>query len=209
MAGLREEALRSIMPHVHERTYRPGQVIVLEGEGCEFVYLVARGLVRTRRLSPEGREQVLAYVGPGGTFNLVCALDGGPSPATVDAVTEVAVYAIAASEFREIMREHREVALAVEKHLAAEVRRLSDLVESLALYTVRTRLARFLLSAAEGTHPARHWTQEEIAVHIGTVREMVGRSLRDFAAEGWIRRQRGRVVIVNREGLVHVASGSE
>jgi CRP-like cAMP-binding protein len=100
------------------------------------------------------------------------------------------------------MRDHRQVALAVSAHLAAEVRRLSDMVEDLALHTVRTRLARFLLTSAEGTPMAqRQWTQEEIALQIGTVREMVGRTLRAFSAEGLIRRQRGQIVVVNREGL--------
>jgi len=78
---------------------------------------------------------------------------------------------------------------------------LTNPVEDLSLRTVRTRLARFLLAQAEDPQPSHRWTQEEIAVHIGAVREMVGRTLRAFAASGLIRRQRGRVVVVDREGL--------
>mgnify|MGYP000179699304 CR=1 FL=1 len=100
-----------------------------------------------------------------------------------------------------------EVALAVLERLAAEVRRLSDMVESLALHTVRTRLARFLLSTAQNPNSPKRWTQQEIAAHIGTVREMVGRSLRAFADEGWIHRQRGRIVITNRQRLEREAGG--
>jgi CRP/FNR family cyclic AMP-dependent transcriptional regulator len=207
--GLGEDALRRIAPQVHERTFSPGQVIVWEGDPCQAVYLIAQGLARTRRMSPEGREQVLAYLGPGDTFSLVSALDGRPNLATVDAVSEVTLYAIPCRQFHRILREHQGVAVAVSEHLAAEVRRLSDMVESLALHTVRTRLARFLLTTAEDANSPRRWTQEEIAAHIGTVREMVGRSLRAFADEGWIRRQRGRIVIVNRQGLEHEASGME
>jgi CRP-like cAMP-binding protein len=207
--GLGEDALRRIAPHVQERAFSPGQVIVWEGEPCQAVYLIARGLARTRRMSPEGREQVLAYLGPGGSFSLVSALDGRPNLATVDAVSEVTLYAIPCRQFHQILREHQEVAVAVSERLAGEVRRLSDMVESLALHTVRTRLARFLLTTAEDANSPRRWTQEEIAAHIGTVREMVGRSLRTFAEEGWIRRQRGRIVIVNRQGLEGEASGME
>jgi CRP/FNR family transcriptional regulator len=127
----------------------------------------------------------------------------------VDAVSEVTLYSIPCRQFHRILRQHQEVAVAVSEHLAGEVRRLSDMVESLALHTVRTRLARFLLSTVEDTDSPRRWTQEEIAAHIGTVREMVGRSLRAFADEGWIRRQRGRIAIVDRQGLEHEASGME
>ena len=210
-ARLDDDALREIAPHVHERTFPPGQVILLEGDPCQAVYSIGRGLVRTRRTSLEGREHVLAYLGPGESFNLVPALDGGPSLATVDAVTATTLYTIPCERFRRIVREHPEAALAVMEHLAAEVRRLNDAVENLALHTVRTRLARFLLAQAQADdlQPSHHWTQEEIATHIGTVREMVGRTLRAFAAAGLIRRQRGRVVVVDRERLEREATGAQ
>ena len=134
-------------------------------------------------------------------FSLVPALDGGPHLAAVDAVTDTTLYTIPCERFQRIMRDHPEVALAVMEHLAAEVRRLSDMVEDLALHTVRTRLARFLLSQADGTQPSIRWTQEEVAAQIGTVRDVVGRALRAFADDGLIRRERGRLVVMDRAGL--------
>ena len=206
---LDDDALLEIAPYIQERTSSPGQVIVLEGEPCQAVYFVAQGVVRTGRLSPEGREQVLAYLGPGEPFNLVPALDGGSTLATVDAVTDTTLYTISCERLREIMRDHHGVALAVMERLGAEVRRLSDMVEDLALHTVRTRLARFLLTyasaelseVAEGTQASKRWTQEEIAARIGTVRDVVGRALRTFADDGLIRRERGRLVVVDRARL--------
>jgi len=214
---LGDDALLEIAPYIQERTFSPGQVIVLEGEPCQAVYFVAQGVVRTGRLSTEGREQVLAYLGPGEPFNLVPALDGGPSLATVDAVTDTRLYTISCKRLREIMRDHHGVALAVMERLGAEVRRLSDMVEDLALHTVRTRLARFLLTytsaelseVAEGTQASKRWTQEEIAARIGTVRDVVGRALRTFADDGLIRRERGRLVVVDRAGLERAAMMDE
>jgi CRP-like cAMP-binding protein len=201
------EALQEIAPSVREQAVPAGQVMVVEGESSQAVYFPVRGLLRAWRMSPDGREQVLAYIGPGGSFNLVSALDGGANLATLDALSEATVYAIDCADFQRILTEHQEVALAVSQYLAGEVRRLSDLVESLALHTVRARLARFLLQRAEGTTPRRRWTQEEIAAQIGTVREMVGRTLRTFSEDGWIRRQRGRIVIVDRGELEREARG--
>jgi CRP/FNR family cyclic AMP-dependent transcriptional regulator len=207
-AGLGDDALHNIALHFQERTFSPGEVVIVEGEPCQAAYLVVRGVVRSSRLSPEGREQVLAHLGPGEFFNLVPALDGGPNLASVDALTDATLYVIPCQRFRSIIRSHHEVALAVLERLAAEVRRLSDMVEGLALHTVRTRLARFLLAHAEDMRAPRRWTQEEIAAYIGTVREMVGRTLRAFVDEGLIRRERGRVVVVNREGLEREATGT-
>jgi len=214
-AGLGEDALHEIASQIHERTFSPGQAIIWEGEPCQAVYFIVQGVVRTRRVSLEGREHVLAYLGPGKSFNLVPALDGGPNVATVDALTDVTLYTTPCEHFRQIMRDHHEVALAALEQLAAEVRRLNDMVEDLALHTVRTRLARFLLThasaelgeVAEGAKPSQRWTQEEIAAHIGTVREMVARTLRAFSAAGLIHRERGRIVVVDREGLEREATG--
>jgi len=206
---LENDVLSDMAPHIEERSFSPSQMVILEGEPCRAVYFVVQGVVRIHRLSPEGREQVLAYLGPGEPFNLVPALDGRPNLATVDAVTDTTLYSIPCERFRRIMRDHPEVALAVTERLAAEVRRLSDMVEDLALHTVRTRLARFLLAhastelgeIADGTKPSRRWTQEEIAAHIGTVRDVVGRTLRIFANDGLVRRERGRLVVVDQAGL--------
>jgi CRP/FNR family cyclic AMP-dependent transcriptional regulator len=206
-ARLEPVALQRIAPHMHEQTLAPGQVAVWEGEPCAAVYFVVHGLVRTRRMSLNGREHVLAYLGPGECFNLVPALDGGPNPVTVDAVTATTLYRVACAECRQILADHCELAHAVLEHLATEVRRLSDMVELLALHSVRARLARFLLDYAEGRAPARQWTQEQIAVHIGTVREMVGRTMRDLARDGLIRRERGRIVVMDRAGLEREAAG--
>lgn len=205
-ARLGDDALLEIAPYIHERTFSPGQMIVSEGEPCQAVYFVARGVVRIHRLSLEGREQVLAYLGPGESFNLVPVLDGRPNLATVDALAEATLYTISCQRFHRIMRDRHEVALAVLEHLAARVRHLSDMVEGLALHTVRTRLARFLLTQAEDTRHPKRWTQEEIAAHIGTVRDVVGRTLRIFADDGLIRRERGRVVVVDQEGLEREAA---
>ncbi|MCX7681175.1 MAG: helix-turn-helix domain-containing protein [Anaerolineae bacterium] len=71
---------------------------------------------------------------------------------------------------------------------------------------MRGRLARFLLEHVEegkGKPEAvsRRWTQEEIAAQIGTVREVVGRTLRAFARAGLLKVERHRIVLLDREGL--------
>jgi CRP/FNR family cyclic AMP-dependent transcriptional regulator len=201
-AGLDDQVRREIAREVYERTFEAGQEILLAGEPCEAVYLVVRGIVRARRISLEGREYVLDYLTAGHAFNLIPALDGGKTLSTVDALTDTTVYLLACDRFRALVHKHQAVTFAVVERLGDRVRHLSDRVEDLALHTVRTRLARFLLSRAEGgTQPQMYWTQEEIASHIGTVRDVVGRTLRAFSSEGLVRRQRGRLVIADLPAL--------
>ncbi len=199
-------ALAEVAPRVREVVLEPGQVAVWEGEPCGAVYFVVHGLMRTRRMTLNGREHVLSYLSAGTCFNLVPALDGKPNPLTVDAVTPTTLYSVACADCRSILAKNPEMAHALLEHLAGEVRALSDMVESLALHTVRERLARFLLDLVSGKAPPRAWTQEEVAAHIGTVREMVGRTMRDLTQEGIIRRERGRIVVLDPERLTREAS---
>jgi CRP/FNR family transcriptional regulator len=176
------------------------------GEPCQGVYLICEGYVIARRLSLEGREYVLDYRGPGDCINVVPVLDGGMNLATVEALSDTTIYLIPCARFHQILRAHNTVAIAVLDRLAHRVRRLSDTVEDLALHTVRTRLARFLLSReSAGAYPSRRWTQEEIAAHVGTVRDVIGRTLRSFSQEGLVRRERGRLIVTDRGKLAHAA----
>ena len=200
-AGLGSHVLQEIAPVASQREYAPGEVIIFEGDPCQAVHFVAKGLVRMHQLSPEGRDYVLAHLTVGECPDLGPALDGAGNLATLEALGETTLYAIPRDHFLGLMRQHAALSLAAATYLASEVRRVSMLARDLALHTVRARLARFLLTHAEG-NPAQHrWTQEMIAAHIGTIRDVVGRSLRAFVEEGLIRRERGRLVVVDQEAL--------
>ena len=192
------------------RVYAPGEAIIIEGDPCQAAYFIAEGQVRVYRLSPGGREQVLARLGPGQTFNTVPPFQPqGVNHANVQAATETTLYAIVSDDFRRLVGECPELALAILQDFAARLDHLTNLVEDLSLRTVRGRLAGFLLEhastelsgTAEAGEVTWRWTQDEIAAHLGTVRDMVGRTLRAFADAGLVRMDRQRIVLLDREGL--------
>lgn len=199
---LGEDEMAEVASYAHERTFRRGEVILLEGEAPQAVYFVVHGQVRIYRLSSEGREQVLKRLGPGGAFNLVPVLDGGPTPSSTMAWTDVRVYAIDREHFLRMVRKHSALAMAVLTDLAAKLRHMTALVEDLSLRTVGARLAKLLLTqATEEKEVSQRMTQQEMAAQLGTVREVVGRVLAELEREGLVRMERHRIVIVDRLGL--------
>lgn len=200
-AGLQRATVEEIAAIAMRCEYASGEVIALEGDPCRAVHFIAKGLLRMHQTSPEGRDYVLAHLRAGDCPDLGAALDGAGNLATLEALGRTVLYAIPCDRFLALMRRYAELSFAVAAYLASQLRRVSQVARDLALYTVRARLARFLLTHAE-ENPAQHrWTQEMIAAQIGTIRDVVGRSLRAFAEEGLIRRERGRLVIIDREGL--------
>jgi CRP/FNR family cyclic AMP-dependent transcriptional regulator len=199
---LPQETLARLGRVAIRRTYEADEIIILEGAPCRAAYFVAEGHVRASRISSEGREQVLARLGAGQGFNTVPPFQPcGVNHATVRAAEEVTVYAVTKEDFLRLVSEDARLVLALLQDFADRLDHLTDLVEDLSLRTVRGRLARFLLEQAEAGEVTATWTQTEIAARLGTVREMIGRTLRAFADAGLIQIDRQRIVLLNREGL--------
>jgi CRP-like cAMP-binding protein len=205
LAGLPADAHARLAAAASARVYEPEQVIALEGDPSPEALFVRQGLVRARQISLEGREHVLGYLGPGSCLNLAPALDGGPLLASLEALQQTEIVALPGALLRALLHEQAEFAAAVALALAADNRRLSGRAKELALHSVRARLAAFLLRHAEYAPPLQYWTQAAIAADIGTVRDVVGRGLRSFAEEGLIRREQGRLRIVDRARLEQAA----
>jgi CRP/FNR family transcriptional regulator len=88
--------------------------------------------------------------------------------------------------------------------IASRTRHLVAVVQDLAMRNVRGRLAHLLLAQAEAANRGDlpvSLTQEEMASQLGTVREVVGRSLRMLVAEGIVEIDRNRIVILDRSRL--------
>ncbi len=201
-ASLSEVTLARLIEVAIRQTYAPEEEILIEGAPCTSVYFIASGHVYVYRMALSGREQVLAKLGPGQSFNTVPSfLEVGVNAASVRALTEVTLYALLVDDFRALVRAHADLSDVLLRDFAQRLAHLTDLVEDLSLRSVRARLARFLLEQAEAGEVERAWTQDEIAARLGTVRDVVGRNLRALADAGFIELRRQRIVLLDREGL--------
>ncbi len=201
-ATLDERTLADTSRRVRRCTFRPGQYIMLEDEQPPGLFLVLRGRVRLSRTAHDGREQVLAMVGPGENFNAVPIFDGQPNLASARAMSAVECLLLLRQDLLALIQTHPNLALAMLGEMAEQLRELVSLVEDLAFRSVRARLARQLLvEAAEGTAILTH---QELAERTGTVREIAGRALRRLAEEGLVRLERGRVIVLDPTGLTRV-----
>src|SRR5579884_275179 len=90
-AALPDEDFREVAGHLHLRRYTAGQLVMLEGEPCEGLYVVRQGRVRVYKMSPAGKEQVLRIIPSGESFNDVPVFDGGPNPASADCLDQAAI----------------------------------------------------------------------------------------------------------------------
>jgi CRP-like cAMP-binding protein len=183
-----------------------GAIIQIEGDPARSMYIVAQGQVKISRIARSGREQVLNIVGPGGHFNTAPMFDGGPCPANAEALTDVSLLALPRDQLQAVVEVYPALALALLREFTGRLRHLVDLVDELSLHTVQGRLAGLLLAQAEAIERGEGTplTQADIAARLGTVREMIGRTLKNFEALGLISIERGTIAILDREGLMRL-----
>lgn len=207
-AGLEPGDIEALAQRAIEKRYAPGEALFHEGEECSGLFVLGQGSVKIFKTSSSGREVMLAVESAPSSVAEVPLFDGGPYPATVSALDHVVAYLISKQDFRAVCRNHPEVPLKVLNMVGRRLRTLVSVVESVTFGSVRQRLARLLLDFAdqEGRDsfllPITH---QELALRLGTVREVISRNLSRFQAEGLLRMQRREISLLDRAGLLREA----
>lgn len=200
--GLTAEDLARLNGRCRQRTLHASEIIVLEGQRTDALYMVRQGRVRIYKISPEGKEQVLFVAEPGTTFNDVAVFDRGPALATAEALTPgTCVCIVPASVMLHLFATDPRVAANVARVLPGRVRQLAALVADLSFRPIAQRVARLLLDEYVATGEVT-LTKHEMAARVGTVREAVSRTLHDLERRGGITRQNNRIVEVHTSALL-------
>ena len=183
--------------------YDTGQVVFLEGEKEVALYIVQQGWLKAVKMSPDGREQVLHFIGPGEVFNAIGVFVESTNPATVIALEPTILWLIPQKVILKLLDDYPELARVVIQRLAGRVQQLIAMVEDLSLRTIESRLARYLIdqSTAEQLQRPRWATQAELANRLGTVPDVLNRALRSLAKDQLIRVERHQIQILDYNGL--------
>lgn len=192
------------------RRFAAGEALFREGDESHGIFVVLEGEVRVIRIS-RGRQHVLHAERKGGTLGEVPFFDHHPYPATAIAHSIVDAAYLDRIAIAGAMRSSPEVALFFLGRLAKRIREFADRVDGLATADVRARLSGFLLeqlAMADGPIVTR--TQRELAEELGTVREVVMRTLRAMRAERILRSAgKGRIEVLDVHALRRLASREE
>ncbi len=190
------------------RTLPPGQVVCRQGDSCGYLPLLLSGRARVFKLAESGREITLYRIEAGDSCVLTasCIMSDIPFPALAITENEVEALLVPAASVRAWMGE----SAAWRRYLFGLVaRRLADViavVEEVAFRRMDARVAALLLERAAADDMTQT-THQELAVDLGSSREVVSRILRDLENDGMIRRTRGEILLLDRARLSRTAAG--
>ncbi len=212
-SGFDDEALDALRRSMTDTRLKRSEALFREGDSGDRLYVVMEGKVKLGRTSTDGRENLLAVLGPGQMFGELSLFDPGPRSATATAVTDCRLTSLGHSDLQRWLTDRPDVARGLLFQLAHRLRRTNEVVADLVFSDVPGRVAKALLDlstrfgqqADDGMHVHHDLTQEELAQLVGASRETVNKALADFANRGWLRLEPRSVVLVDVERLRHRA----
>src|SRR5438094_10331554 len=201
---LPEHQLALLTGFVGRKSCPRGTSIIAAGDITESLYVVISGRLKVMMSDDEGREVILAILGPNEYFGEMGLIDDHPRSASVVALEACEVLSLSKRDFKKCLAENFEMAMTVMRGLVKRLGEADKKIGSLALMDVYGRVARLLLEMAETIDGqkvvTKKLTKRDIAKMIGASREMVSRVMKELQTSGRIE-VRAREILL-RDSLV-------
>src|SRR5260221_3876317 len=198
-AVLPESQLALLVKEVSRKSFPRSSVIIATGDITESLYVVISGRLKVMMSDDEGREVILAMLGPNEFFGEMGLIDDHPRSASVVAVEPCEVLMLSKRDFKKCLAENFEMAMTVMRGLVKRLREADQKIGSLALMDVYGRVARLLLEMAETVDGqkvvTRKLAKQDISKMIGASREMVSRVMKDLQSGGYIEVRPGSIFL--------------
>ncbi len=206
-SALDEEALARVAVRASTVQLDRNDTLFNEGDEADDLYVVLSGRVAIAKHSPDGRESLVALMGPGDMFGEMPLFDDEPRSASVRALERSEVARVPFDAVRAELEARPGLLWDVVAMFASRLRAAGDALADAMLLDVVGRTAKRLLelsgNADEFVLPL---TQEELAGLVGASRERVNKSISAFIRLGWIDQVDRHYRILQRERLAQRAS---
>ena len=201
-AELDDEQLDHIAAAGAVQSLQRGVVLFEEGAEPGEFYLVLSGRVAIAQESDDGRESLLAVLGPGELFGEMGFLDGSNRSAQARALEESTVLMVPYTELRLLYENNPAALWSAVQLLARRLRTMDRALSDTVFLDVMGRTAKRLLGmAGDRDEFEMPLTQEELASMVGASRERVNKAIHAFVRLGWITHNHRNYKITNRRNL--------
>ncbi len=209
-ADLKDDIVQKIFNLMQKRVYKKGNIILMEEEFGDTLFVLTRGSVKITRLSDDGREVILSILGEGDFFGEMSIFDGENRSANVIALEDSEVFILKRGDFLDLLERHPKIAIVLLQEMAMRLRRSDQQIEGLSLSDAENRIAMSLLRLAEDLGVIKQGQvvienlpyQQDIANMAGTSRETVSRMLTLLQRKGYIQKRGRQLIITNYDEFV-------
>lgn len=188
---LNDEELTALAKLTQTRTFLKNSLILCEGDTSNAMYIIQKGKVNITVTNEDGKEMILSTLQAGDNFGELSLLDEAPRSANAVALEKCELIVLHKAEFVQLLTQNSTIALAIIRYLCDRVRFLTSLAHGLALLDVYGRLVKLIQSLAEPNQEGQlvvaiPLTHKDIAMRVGSSREMISRILSELEKGGYV-----------------------
>jgi CRP-like cAMP-binding protein len=209
LSALDDKQLEQLAGQIQKRKLVKKEILFLQNDMVNGFYIVAEGMIKISKFSAEGREHILHLASAPATFAEATLFDTKGFPANAEALEESLLYFVPKAAFLEIIGDSVEVHQLLLDRMSKWIRRLTDIIYSLAFRDVETRIASYL---KQRSHDACGKTcngckfdlgieKAVLAAHLGTIPETFSRALKKLQDHEIISIDRSAITILDAEAL--------
>ena len=206
-SGLNESELNELSKLAFERSLKPGEFVIWEGDAPDYFYVITEGRIKILKHSSLGKEFIIAFFGPGEMVGEVAVFEDKPYPASASAVTDTKVLGIKKDDFLSFLSGCPQVALKILNVLGGRLRNAHSRLKDMAGERVDQRVSRILLMLSSRLGPTLPFTRQEIAEMAGTTTETTIRVMSRLRQGGIIRSVRSKIIILDETKLRLLSEG--
>ena len=209
-SGLDDAALSSLLPHVSVCWLAAKEILYKQGEPGGCVFLLIEGSMKLVRRSGGAREHVVRLTRPGEVLAETELFSSAGYPATAVALEASRLLAVDAREFAACLRANPGLAWKVMERLGKRIEELQAQAELLATHTAEQKVAAYLVRRYRALAPsdvvvASCCRRSDLASLLALAPETLCRVITEFKHRGWIRSEKGRIVVIDAKGLAGAA----
>lgn len=189
------------------RIYRKKEFVFIEGQQPNYLYLIAKGQVKTYKSNNEGKELITGLHGEGKFVGFVPLLENKSNNESAIVVKEAEIYLIPQQDFLTMIYTNKEIAKKFISMLSSTLYEAENNMFDLAYQSVRQRVASVLIKQIENEGntavqiPIVSVPRKDLSKMVGTSTESLNRTLADFKDEGLIEIQDKGLKIIQRSKL--------
>lgn len=174
-----------------------------DGGESTSIPLLIKGSLKVLKTAESGREILLYRIKPGETciIMLSSALGNIPYPATAIVEQDVEALMIPNELYTYWLQHIPAVQTFTYQSMAQRLGTVMALIEEITFKRIDIRLIHFLLEHTSARQPTLYGTHEEVAVELGTAREVISRLLKNLEGDHLLMLSRGKIEITKRQEL--------
>lgn len=189
------------------RAFRNGEIVFSQSQPITALFILKKGRVRIFRVTEDGKALTMAILEPGAVFGEMMLIGQRMYDNYAEAIEDTQICQLSVHDVERHMLSDPRIAIRVSRYLGEQVARLEERLTDLALRPLIARTSSTLVRLAGSQRVSRlghvtvRLTHDQLAGLLGATRESTSKTMSDLASRGLIRQARGRIVLIDLDGL--------